>query len=343
MKSEKATNEQATPDEGLTTSRRQNSTVQRKIASNTKADHRQDNLAWWRWAALLIFPGHLLLTALTMGIRTEHLLLDGVFLGLVFLGGRWRSLSYRCVPFFLTAFAYDNGRYTQHLRGKIHVSDIYFAELKWFGVNTANGRKILPEFFRTYNSTVLDLLSGFAYIIYLYEIIGLGIYLFFRDERRMGRLTWSFFLVNLMGLVTYLIFPVAPPWYVEQYGLGPALVNAKPSAAGAIRFDNLLGINYFKNFYARNPNVFGAMPSLHVAYPVICLCATATMGTGWVLGTSSFALLVAFSAVYLRHHYVLDVLVGALFSLLAHGAMSLQVFRNPTNNQEEVASDQGTD
>ena len=56
--------------------------------------------------------------------------------------------------------------------------------------------------------------------------------------------------------------PAEPPT-----GDGPADLAALPSPAGTARFDALLGIHYFASFYARNTNVFGAMPSLHASYP----------------------------------------------------------------------------
>ena len=56
-------------------------------------------------------------------------------------------------------------------------------------------------------------------------------------------------------------------------------------------------------------DVFGAIPSLHIVYPFLA------MVYGWRLrrfrpfGVGYF-LLVCFSAVYLNHHYLLDIFVG---------------------------------
>ena len=114
-----------------------------------------------------------------------------------------------------------------------------------------------------------------------------------------------------------MLFPVAPPWYVAQYGLGPAVLEAIPSAAGAARFDELTGIKYFAAFYSRNPNVFGAMPSLHVAYPVIATLAVRDRGVRWWGPIFLLALLVMFSAVYLNHHYIVDVIGGVIAAFIA--------------------------
>jgi membrane-associated phospholipid phosphatase len=92
-----------------------------------------------------------------------------------------------------------------------------------------------------------------------------------------------------------------------------------PSAAGAARFDALVGWSYFQEFYARSRNVFGAMPSLHAAYPVVVLLAVWTVPRRWVRALAgAFAVLVAFAAVYLYHHYVLDVIAGVAVGILAY-------------------------
>lgn len=280
------------------------------------------SLVRWRWISLIIFPGHLLLTALTMGLRPEHFVLDLIFLGVAWLPHPRAALSRQLFPLFLTAVAYDNGRYLKYLRGSIHVGDLYRAELRLFGIATAHGLKIPAEFLGLHTAAALDFICGLAYMIYLYELVALCIYLAFRDPPRMSRLAWAFFAVNVMGLATYVLYPAAPPWYALTHGLGPAQLDVAPSAAGAARFDALLGISYFQQFYARNPNVFGAMPSLHVAYPTLCFLLMRKSGVVWALSTAAFALLVGFSAVYLQHHYVLDVVAGATYALIAHALVA---------------------
>jgi inositol phosphorylceramide synthase catalytic subunit len=44
-------------------------------------------------------------------------------------------------------------------------------------------------------------------------------------------------------------------------------------------------------------------------------------GAAWRVGAALYALLIAFSAVYLAHHYVLDVLAGWTVALAACGVL----------------------
>ena len=71
----------------------------------------------------------------------------------------------------------------------------------------------------------------------------LSILLSLKDWARAWRGVWAFVLLNVMAVATFILYPAAPPWYVEKYGLGPAVLNTSPSVAGAARIDQLLGID----------------------------------------------------------------------------------------------------
>ena len=92
-----------------------------------------------------------------------------------------------------------------------------------------------------------------------------------------------------------------------------------PSAGGGLRFDELLGTHVFQNAYGHSIEVFGALPSLHVAYPMLAmLLVLRTAALQWARWpVSVYALIMCFSAVYLQHHYVIDVLLGVVYAVIA--------------------------
>ena len=180
----------------------------------------------------------------------------------------------------------------------------------------------------------MDLITGFAYAGYLWEFFAVAVFFYVISERvRFLSLGWAFFVSNTLGALIYVFFPVAPPWYIIEHGLGPANPLAAPGAGGCARFDALLGIHYFSSFYSRNPNVFGAMPSLHVAYPLMVSLFTWERGWKWRVPTLLFTLLVCFSAVYLAHHYILDVLAGLFVAVISyHLGKTISHERTTTSN-----------
>ncbi len=284
---------------------------------------------------------HLGATAAFMELRWEHLTANALLLGLSWSGERGRHFTQLVFPLYLTGLLYDNFRFVEEYRGHIRVAELYEREIQWFGI-PANGDLLIPAaWLQNYTNNLLDFVTGLAYILYLWIPIGLAFALYFIDQERMSQLAWSFLIVNVLGMATYLLYPAAPPWYVQDYGLGPAQLDALPSAAGAARFDQMTGLGYFSSFYMRSANVFGAMPSLHAAYPALVVGAVWGMGARWVVPTVLFTLLVAFAAVYLNHHYVWDVLVGIGYGALASLAAGRIVGSNaaaPTGLKETSRS-----
>ena len=229
------------------------------------------------------------------------------------------------LPFLLFGIVYDLTHITQplfqHLR--IHVAEPYHFDKTLFGIASAGGTLTPNEFFARHHWPVVDFFTGLAYIIFVYWAIGFGAYLalFRRDaagRKLLVRFGWTFLFMNIVGFATYYVYPAAPPWYVADYGLGPVNYAARSSAAGAARWDALTGIPYFAGFYGRSADVFGAIPSLHVTYPLLTFFYGLELRKRW-LDVASFGLflLVSFAAVYLDHHYVLDVLLGVLYAVVA--------------------------
>ena len=259
--------------------------------------------------------------------RPEQLILCAAMMVLVVWGPATRSFFMGMLPFLLFGITYDLTHITQplvrHLH--VHVQEPYWFDRTFFGIHTAGGVLTPNEFFARHHWPAVDFVTGLAYIVFVYWAIGFGAYLaiFRRDEagrRLLARFGWTFFLMNLVGFATYYVYPAAPPWYVADYGLGPANLAARSSAAGAARWDALTGIHYFQGFYGRSADVFGAIPSLHVSYPLLTFLYGLELRKRW-LHVASFALFVtvSFAAVYLNHHYVIDVLLGVLYALAAWG------------------------
>ena len=67
--------------------------------------------------------------------------------------------------------------------------------------------------------------------------------------------------------------------------------------------------------------MFGAVPSLHVAYPLLmALSVWRSMRVGRTL-LIGFYLWMCFAAVYLDHHWVIDVALGSVYTVVVVFAM----------------------
>jgi len=245
--------------------------------------------------------------------------------------GKTRSLALLrraayLLPFPLTGGLYESLRGVFRQHGSVHVGDLAALEARLFSVATAEGPRPLSEVIARHASAWLDVWCGATYFLFLVEIIGVTAYLAFRGARsRALELSLGFLLVNLLGWLVWVCYPAAPPWYLDMYGPQATVLNVVSSPAGLLRFDALLGLPLASTFYAQSADVFGAVPSLHVAYATLVVCVLASLRGRLRLAALGFALSMAFSAVYLRHHYILDVLAGALLAVLV--ALGMRALR----------------
>ena len=267
---------------------------------------------WFRPLALALALGHLVLAWKTTGLRWEHVAADSLLALLPWLGKRGMAFAIGALPLWLTGVLYDNQWIWRNLVGSVHVA---LAERN-LGILGPGGLD-LPAWFNLHPAKVLDLFAGFAYSTHLLQLFGIGLFLFLVKPERFRGLAWAFLIANALGVVISTIYPAAPPWYVIAHGTGPVDPNAASSAGGALRFDALFGITYFRDFYSRNPFVWGAIASLHSAYPVLAAYAVWERGWRWRIPTLAYAMLMWFSALYLAHHYLLDVVIGIAIALVS--------------------------
>lgn len=291
-------------------------------AENLKKEWIDSWPSWWKalplWRKLLPALSALTLwggLALLGGLRQDHWNIGIAILLLGYGGKHANTILKFLLPLILTGVVYDTQRYyADWIRGSIRVEEPYFFDKRFFGISTPEGVLTPNEWLQKHTSAILDLISGLAYLVFiLIFVLQAAWYRFKLKIQNSEQMMWAFFWVNVIGYSTYYWYPAAPPWYVALYGLGPAKMDTPANPAGCIRFDELLGTHFFTGMYGRAADVFGAIPSLHVAYPLIGVFYAFLYKKGRVFSLL-FYLLMCFSAVYLNHHYVLDILWGSAYA-----------------------------
>jgi inositol phosphorylceramide synthase catalytic subunit len=300
----------------------------------------------WQWWPLLLGFAYIGVIAMLGGMRWDHVGIG--LLGLLHIYSHKTRLFLRVVfPLILTGVIFDSLRYYywEGVTGHIHVVEPYLLDIRWFGIPVMeNGAKhyiTLNEYFLTHTSPILDMFCGIAYIFFVIEYLVVAFYLFFVNELTfLRRFVWGFFTVNLMGYVTYFIYPAAPPWYVTQYGFGPAHLRIPFSPGAGTRFDEMFGVHIFEHMYARGIDVFGAYPSLHVAYPLLVVWATFMVDSlrRWRVFAIAFYALMVLSAVYLQQHYIEDVLLGTAYTLFTIACFTPKTWMLFAPKQEKISA-----
>lgn len=231
-----------------------------------------------------------------------------------------RKFALALTPWLVFACSYDGMRLLPNYEvNPIDTRGIYEAEKSLFGIGTAAGTLIPGEWFNLHNCAFADFMAGFFYLCWVPVPLGFAIYLYLKGKREMYlRFSLAFLFVNLVGFVGYYIHPAAPPWYVIEHGFTPVL-NTPGSVAGLGRFDALVGAPVFHSIYCNNSNVFAAVPSLHAAYMLVAtIYAVISRQNKLCIGIFAFICMgIWWTAVYSTHHYLIDVLLGILTTIVA--------------------------
>jgi hypothetical protein len=263
----------------------------------------------------------LAVTALFVGFRPEHLWLALLIAMLFFVTGVTRRLVVALLPFIIFGISYDWMNIMPNYKvNPVDVEGLYNAEKSIFGITTAAGVVTPNEFFAIHNCSFMDFMAGVFYLCWVPVPIMFGLWLFFNGQRKVYlHFSLVFLLVNLLGFTFYYIHPAAPPWYVAYHGFD-VMFNTHGEVAGLGAFDRMTGLGIFDALYARNSNVFAALPSLHSAYMLIAFIYALRARCSVFLKVL-FAIIscgIWFTAVYTSHHYIIDVLSGITCALLGY-------------------------
>lgn len=265
---------------------------------------------------------YFLMFYLFVGWRSDHLyfllLVSVLCLGHKY--GYWVVLAW--TGFAGWTMLYDAMTFLpNHEVNEVHIKDLYDLEVSLFGVMDGGRLVSLCEWFEPRLNTFMTLFCGGSYLLWMPAPMLFALYLLWKDKPAVAQFAYAYLLANIIGIIVYYIYPAAPPWYYFQYGdvLDTSVLG---SEALLSEFDRLVGMDIFYGIYSKGTNAFGAIPSLHSTYPLLCLLfAIKFKHKGFIIFFSIMAIGTWVGAVYSQHHYVIDVLLGILCALLSFGLM----------------------
>jgi hypothetical protein len=135
------------------------------------------------------------------------------------------------------------------------------------------------------------------------------------NNRGFHDLFFGILAVSLLGDITFLLAPTAPPWLAADNGLIPEVHHIIKQGLYDLGLDGLAA----KKDLASSYNIVAAIPSLHAAWPVIGLLVIRKHGLPrWLFwAQASIVAGVVFSIVYTGEHYFVDALVGGAYAIAA--------------------------
>jgi hypothetical protein len=265
----------------------------------------------------LVSFAYLLFSAFLVGFKIDQVVLVLIFNCAFYLSAVTRKFILGFSIFIVYWIIFDYMKaFPNYNYNAVHIEDIYNFEKHLFGIHIQDKLYTPNEYLRMNGVTFLDILTGIFYLCWIPVPLAFAAYLFFTRRRQFLLFSMTFVLVNFLGFIIYYSYPAAPPWYVQYHGFTFHPLTAG-NTAGLIKFDTFFHTGIFKSIYAKGSNVFAAMPSLHSSYPVIVLYYGLKNRLGR-LNIFFFIVMIGiwFSAVYLSHHYIVDVLAGMLCAII---------------------------
>ena len=274
---------------------------------------------------VVVLSGLMIVSGVSM---TPDVMLVALGLAAVILG-RGRLFIRDWVPFIGLFLAYELMRgYAANLNRVVHAADVLSIERALFGGLLPT--QILQDALHPASGLDVFAIAGTVFYFLHFPLpIAVAFLLWVRRRRVYYDYVAALILLSMAGFATYLVLPVAPPWWAAGHGLIPG-----PDGAPAITYLKAQGFNdlarlfgfegrYLFSYaiYEVNPNQVAAFPSLHAGYPFLAfLFARRAFGRpGWLM--LAYAFCVWFSIVYLADHYVVDVLGGVVYALIAYAAI----------------------
>lgn len=272
---------------------------------------------WWPPAPFVLLA---LFWGLQGKLRWDHIAIVVVVAALAY-GSLWtKRLFLGILPIGLVGVLYDTMRFVKNVGltpNNVHVCDVRAIDQRFFGMTWQGTRVTVHDYLQAHWTPFLDRYCAIPYGIFIAVVVAYSVYLFRRDYPGLLRFTWSFLALNVAGFITYHVYPAAPPWYYHHYGCVVDLATHASEGPNLARVDAWLGIPYFAGVYGRSSDVFGAVPSLHVAYPLLMLLdgfrRHGLLGRVLLIW---FYLSMCFAAVYLDHHWVFDIVLGSFYTVV---------------------------
>ncbi|MEP7178906.1 MAG: phosphatase PAP2 family protein [Pseudonocardiales bacterium] len=238
-------------------------------------------------------------------------------LAITSLGHGWRRLLQVVLdwlPFTLVLIVYDLSRgVATAVNLPLHEKDIASAESWLFGGNVPTVW-MQNEFYTPAAVHWYDAVATLVYTTHFLATPILAAILWLRN-----RAVWLAYITRVIvlafaGLLTYVLFPEAPPWLAARDGLIDPV--ARLSARGWI-WMHAGNVHRMLDAAQRDgSNPVAAMPSLHVAFAtLVALCIASRLAGRLRYLLALYPIAMGAVLVYTGEHYVLDLIVGVAYAL----------------------------
>jgi hypothetical protein len=277
-----------------------------------------------RWLPLTLWAAGSIAVVVVFGLPYTRdavfvwVLLGALAVSLGDLGGWLRGVVVDWLPFFLVMTAYDLARggadgwlASTHFLPQADVDAWLFGGAVpsvWLQQHLRHPGQV--QWF--------EIAAFLVYVSHFFVTPLVAAVLWVRDRWRFRRFAASLALLTLLGCLTFVLFPAAPPWMASERGLIPPTTRLIPQLwtwIGVGAEQGVVGTGY------RYANDVAAVPSLHAALALLVAMSVWPRRWSARLLVAVYPLAMAFAIVYTGEHYVADVLLGWIYAVASSVAI----------------------
>lgn len=227
------------------------------------------------------------------------------------VGRPWREqgrILLDWLPFVGFLFVYDYTRGVADTLGRpVHVTDVVTAEEALFGSPIPTVR--LQDWL--YDPGVVhwyDVVVSLVYFSHFFVVWIVAVVLYLRARERWAAWARRLLVLSYAGLLTYMLYPAAPPWYAAREGDIAGVSRIASRGWDAL---GLHGAGQLIAYGQAGSNQVAAVPSLHAAFAALLMVFLwSRVGWFWRTVLVVYTLAMCFSLVYGGEHYIVDALLG---------------------------------
>jgi hypothetical protein len=229
-----------------------------------------------------------------------------------------RGLVLDWIPFFGLLIAYDTLRGASKSLFATHFLPQLQADQWMFG-GTAPTVWLQRHLF-TGHVRWLEVAAAGVYLTHFFATPVLAAVLWKLDRARFRRFVALVGTLSAAGLLTYALYPAAPPWMAARDGFLAPITRIVPTVWHSLHL-HFAGTVVEGGY--RYANDVAAVPSLHTAFALIVAVSLWPRGRlRWLRPlVALYPIAMAFSLVYTGEHYVFDVLLGWVYAAAAIAAV----------------------
>jgi hypothetical protein len=229
------------------------------------------------------------------------------------LRGYARGVILEWLPFIGLLIAYDSLRGTAgHLLG-VHYLPQIDADKALFG---GSAPTVSLQHWLWHGHVVwYDVIFWGVYLTHFFATPVLAAVLWKIDRPRFRKFVVLVAVLSFVGLATYALYPAAPPWMASQAHLIPPVTRVIPLVWHALGLHSAGSV--IEGGYAYANNV-AAVPSLHAAFSLLIAITLWPRKRKWLRPlVALYPVAMGFSLVYGAEHYVSDILLGWVYTIVA--------------------------